>query len=134
MTCRAHDRAGGQGAVGAGGVRHGALQALARLPPRPGTRPQRAISGLCLRSLDGRPVLRVVVVLQDSFNDLKSPSPLMSYDEASSLSPHLDLVNPAYDYVPPELVDLYITNAGGHQTSYVYRLLDECYDQRDYVL
>lgn len=90
----------------------------------------------CLPSLDGRPVLRVVVVLvlQDSFNDLKSPSPLMSYDEASSLSPHLDLVNPAYDYVPPELVDLYITNAGGHQTSYVYRLLDECYDQRDYVL
>lgn len=93
-------------------------------------------AAFCLPSLDGLPVLRVVVVLvlQDSFNDLKSPSPLMSYDEASSLSPHLDLVNPAYDYVPPELVDLYITNAGGHQTSYVYRLLDECYDQRDYVL
>jgi translation initiation factor eIF-2B subunit beta len=47
---------------------------------------------------------------------------------------HVDIVNPAYDYVPPELVDLYITNAGGHQASYVYRLLDECYDQRDYVL
>ena len=68
--------------------------------------------------------------MQDSFNDLKSPSSLIEYDEASALE-DVNIINPAYDYVPPELVDLYITNTGGHQTSYVYRLLDEYYHPND---
>ncbi len=33
----------------------------------------------------------------------------------------MDVVNPAFDYVPPELVSLFITNARGLQPSYVYR-------------
>jgi translation initiation factor eIF-2B subunit beta len=70
---------------------------------------------------------------QDSFNDLKSPSALLEYDEAASME-NVDVLNPAYDYIPPELVDLYITNTGGHQTSYVYRLLDEYYHHADYNL
>lgn len=70
---------------------------------------------------------------QDAFNDLKSPSALLEYSEVAAM-PHVDVLNPAYDYVPPELVDLYITNTGGHQTSYVYRLLGEYYDARDSTL
>lgn len=67
---------------------------------------------------------------QDAFNDLKSPSALIPYAEAAALE-QVDILNPAYDYIPPELVDLYITNTGGYQTSYVYRLMGELYDARD---
>jgi translation initiation factor eIF-2B subunit beta len=30
--------------------------------------------------------------------------------------------------VPPDLVSLFVTNTGGHQPSYIYRLLSEMYD------
>lgn len=39
--------------------------------------------------------------------------------------------NPTWDYVPPDLVDLFITNSGGHNPSYIYRLLAEFYHQSD---
>jgi translation initiation factor eIF-2B subunit beta len=68
---------------------------------------------------------------QDSFSDLRSPSALMEYEDASAIR-QLDIVNPAFEYIPPELVDLLITNTGGHQPSYVYRLLDEYYNHEDY--
>ncbi len=67
---------------------------------------------------------------QDAFNDLKSPSALIEYADAAALE-QVDILNPAYDYIPPELVDLYITNTGGHQPSYVYRLLGEYYHHAD---
>ena len=44
------------------------------------------------------------------------------------------MLNPAYDYVPPELVSLYVTNMGAHQPSYIYRLLAEYYAPEDYQL
>ena len=40
--------------------------------------------------------------------------------------------NPAVDYVPPELVSLFLTNIGPHHASYIYRLLAEYYHQEDY--
>lgn len=39
--------------------------------------------------------------------------------------------NPTFDYVPPELVTLFITNTGGNAPSYVYRLLSELYHPDD---
>lgn len=42
--------------------------------------------------------------------------------------------NPAYDYVPPELVSLLITNQGPSHPSYIYRLIAEYYHQEDSVL
>ena len=45
----------------------------------------------------------------------------------------VDVANPAFDYIPPGLVDLYITNTGAHQPSYIYRLIADSYhpDDRD---
>ena len=51
-------------------------------------------------------------------------------------------MNPQFEYIPPDLVDLFITNvsvvpqlqSGGHQPSYVYRLLSEYYSPEDYDL
>ena len=38
---------------------------------------------------------------------------------------------PAYDYVPPELVSLYITNIGGQTPKCIYRVFTEFYSQDD---
>lgn len=41
---------------------------------------------------------------------------------------NVELANSAFDYIPPELMDLYVTNSGSHQPGYIYRLLSEFYD------
>ncbi|KAK4047596.1 GCD complex subunit gcd7 [Microbotryomycetes sp. JL221] len=38
-----------------------------------------------------------------------------------------EVLNPYYDVVPADLVNLYITNLGGHPSSLLYRLLSETY-------
>ncbi len=41
---------------------------------------------------------------------------------------------PLFDYVPPHLISLFITDMGGRTPSYVYRLLTEYYSREDYFL
>jgi translation initiation factor 2B subunit (eIF-2B alpha/beta/delta family) len=53
---------------------------------------------------------------------------------ASNLRRYLHVPNPMYDYVAPELVSLFVTDTGGYQGSYVYRLLAEYYTRDDYNL
>jgi translation initiation factor eIF-2B subunit beta len=52
-------------------------------------------------------------------------------EDAASL---LTVANPAFDYVEPRLVSLFITNIGGHNPAYIYRLLAEYYTPQDYTL
>jgi len=68
---------------------------------------------------------------QDTFNDLRSPSAIVKFEEVGDIGIELNVLNPAYDYVTPDLVSLYITNGGGHNASYIYRLLSEHYDPED---
>ena len=76
---------------------------------------------------------------QDSFNVLGSPSAVIPFEE-SLVSTSVNVINPQYDYIPPELVDLFVTNfsvvsslqSGSHQPSYIYRLLSEYYSPEDY--
>ncbi|CAN0568751.1 unnamed protein product, partial [Ectocarpus sp. 12 AP-2014] len=56
---------------------------------------------------------------QDTFNCLLSPAAVMSFKDKDSMK-NVEVLNPAYDYIPPNLVDLYITNMGGLQPSYIY--------------
>jgi len=70
---------------------------------------------------------------QETFNDIKSPSEIMKFEEADTLE-HVRVINPAFDYIPAELISLYITNFGGHNPSYIYRLLAEYYNPEDYEL
>ncbi|OQV25373.1 Translation initiation factor eIF-2B subunit beta [Hypsibius exemplaris] len=67
---------------------------------------------------------------QDAFNKFVTPEDVMSYAEGEILS-KVHLVNPVFDYVPPELVTLFISNIGGNAPSYVYRLLTELYHPDD---
>ncbi|KAK9456943.1 hypothetical protein V1511DRAFT_495727 [Dipodascopsis uninucleata] len=51
--------------------------------------------------------------------------------EDGDLVDKLNVVNPLYDYVPPEFVDLYVTNLGGYSPSFMYRLVLDHYRQED---
>ena len=70
---------------------------------------------------------------QDTFNLLRPPSEILKFEEADKFK-HVHVVNPALDYVPPELISLYLTNMGGHNPSYIYRLLSEYYHPDDLFL
>ncbi|RHZ65044.1 hypothetical protein Glove_319g75 [Diversispora epigaea] len=67
---------------------------------------------------------------EDSFNDFVAPDSVLSFEEGEFIE-KVTLLNPYYDYVSPELVNLFITNAGGHPPSYLYRLINENYDPED---
>ncbi|ORY12260.1 hypothetical protein BCR34DRAFT_600815 [Clohesyomyces aquaticus] len=64
---------------------------------------------------------------------------LIEYGDAGSVVPYedgdfvdkVDVENPLYDYVPADLVDLYITNLGGHAPSYLYRIVADHYRSED---
>ena len=52
-----------------------------------------------------------------------------------SRRPFLQIHNPSYDYIPPELVSLFLTDEGhGFMPSYVYRQLSELYHRQDFDL
>lgn len=46
----------------------------------------------------------------------------------------LQVNHPAFDYVPPDLISLYVTNDGNQLPSYVFRQLSEYYHPQDYIL
>ena len=70
---------------------------------------------------------------EDSFNSLKSPNEVLPSD-IHVIRDQVHVVNPAVDYVPPNLVSLLVTNFGGHLPSYVYRLLNDQYAPEDSIL
>lgn len=43
----------------------------------------------------------------------------------------VDAENPVFDFVPPDMVDLYVTNLGGHAPSYLYRIIKDQYREED---
>ncbi|KZS88358.1 eukaryotic translation initiation factor 2B subunit 2 [Sistotremastrum niveocremeum HHB9708] len=65
--------------------------------------------------------------------DIENPDAVLGFDEGS-LVDKVDVVNPYYDYVKPELIDVLITNDGDHPPSSVYRLIKEAYDDADHEL
>ncbi|KAF2872645.1 translation initiation factor eIF-2B subunit beta [Massariosphaeria phaeospora] len=70
------------------------------------------------------------------------PEELIEHGDAGSVVPYsdgdfvdkVDVENPLYDYVPADLVDLYITNLGGHAPSYLYRIVADHYHTEDITL
>lgn len=43
----------------------------------------------------------------------------------------MDTINPIADYIPPENIDIYITNIGGFAPSFIYRVVWDNYKQED---
>ncbi|KAJ7979821.1 Translation initiation factor eIF-2B subunit beta [Quillaja saponaria] len=75
-------------------------------------------------------------------NNMRSPSELLSFEEFSDFmdyrvgngAPLLHVVNPLFDYVPPELVNLFITDLGGYSSSYIYNLINDYYSAEDLIM
>jgi len=58
--------------------------------------------------------------------DFGDPSHVFGFHEGN-FGDNVDVINPTFDYVDPELVDVFITNDGDHPPSSVYRLIKEAY-------
>lgn len=75
-----------------------------------------------------------------TLNDFRSSIEILDYDyltqeEEEEVEMEIPkIVNPLYDYVPPELINLFITDQGGTTPSFVYRLLSDFYSREDYHL
>eukprot|EP00341_Mesodinium_pulex_P000881 CAMPEP_0116967590 /NCGR_PEP_ID=MMETSP0467-20121206/50664_1 /TAXON_ID=283647 /ORGANISM="Mesodinium pulex, Strain SPMC105" /LENGTH=114 /DNA_ID=CAMNT_0004657573 /DNA_START=60 /DNA_END=404 /DNA_ORIENTATION=+ len=62
-----------------------------------------------------------------------SPSDVLPYGTEVDTD-KVEVLAPSFDFIPPEFIDLYITNNGAHQPSYIYRLLSEFFHPQDYLL
>lgn len=69
---------------------------------------------------------------QDTFNEHNAPSQVLKFE--NGYVEDVDVQNPAFDYIIPEFVSLFITNVGSHSPAYLYRLLAEYYHPHDYDL
>eukprot|EP00879_Flechtneria_rotunda_P033630 GHRR01037266.1.p1 GENE.GHRR01037266.1~~GHRR01037266.1.p1 ORF type:complete len:171 (+),score=60.02 GHRR01037266.1:743-1255(+) len=78
-----------------------------------------------------------------TFNDFQSPGQLVDFDvlaesfvheDETAAALNVEVHNPAYDYIPPHLISLFVTDTGGYTPAYVYRLLAEYYSREDYSL
>ncbi len=67
-----------------------------------------------------------------TFGQLLSPALAMAYNEPV-YQDNVEVIIPAFDFVSPDLIGLYITNNGSHQPSYIHRLLAEVYHPSDYA-
>ena len=63
----------------------------------------------------------------------QSPAQLLAYDTGTAAHASVRVENPLYEEVSADLVSLLITNLGGHNPSYIYRLLSDCYHTMDTV-
>lgn len=71
----------------------------------------------------------------ETFNEFISPDMIYGRDvEYKGDISRIKFYTPAYDYVPPELITIYITNHGSQNPAYIYRLFSELYSQEDYFL
>jgi translation initiation factor eIF-2B subunit beta len=69
----------------------------------------------------------------ETFNEFISPDKIFTvmYNGDNS---NIKFNTPAYDYVPSDLVAIYLTNHGSQNPAYIYRLFAELYSQDDYFL
>ena len=81
---------------------------------------------------------------RDALTSILSPSEVMTFKDCTTISlERTEVINPQFDYCPPELMDLFVTNVpivptqnsgGGHQPSYIYRFLADYYSPEDYEI
>lgn len=65
--------------------------------------------------------------------ELISPEKVSAFKHVVHEMEDVDVLNPYYDYVSPELISLYITNLGAHAPTTLHRTMAENYDSQDFV-
>lgn len=66
----------------------------------------------------------------DELIEYGDPGKVVPFQEGEFMD-KVDVVNPVYDFVDADLIDLYITNLGGHAPSYLYRIVADHYRVED---
>ena len=66
----------------------------------------------------------------DMFLEFGDSSKILSKRDGEVLD-KVEVENPIFDFVPPDMIDLYITNLGGHAPSYLYRIIKDQYWEED---
>lgn len=66
-----------------------------------------------------------------TFNEQLSPDSIYFSNFNGNLK-NITFNAPAYDYVPPEFITIYLTDQGDYHPSYIYRLFKELYSEEDY--
>ena len=66
----------------------------------------------------------------DELIEYGDPGKVVGFDEGEFMD-GVDVVNPVYDHVDAELIDLYVTNLGGCAPSYLYRIVADHYRVED---
>ncbi|GAB6023099.1 Translation initiation factor eIF-2B subunit beta [Chamberlinius hualienensis] len=67
---------------------------------------------------------------QSGFNRYLSPKSVIQSNEDAWMS-KVQVLNPAFDYVPPESISHFIFNKGGYTPSNIHRLISELYHRDD---
>lgn len=72
--------------------------------------------------------------LHSAYPEPYTPKSTMSTKEPPKTSVSaVEAILSTFDYVPPELITLFVSNIGGNSPSYVYQLLNELYFKADYL-
>ncbi|KAI5289808.1 GCD complex subunit gcd7 [Ascosphaera acerosa] len=69
----------------------------------------------------------------ETFISYGDSSKVLGYEDGE-LVEKVDVQNPLQDYVPSDLIDLFVTNIGGFPPSYLYRILGDQYRQEDLAI
>jgi len=69
-----------------------------------------------------------------ALGELISPASVISYDSPNICFENIEVIIHAYEFIPPDLISIYVTNNGSHQPSYIYKLLSEFYHHQDYTV
>ena len=59
-------------------------------------------------------------------NELLAPGSILRTEDGD-IPENIEAIVPAFDYVPPELISMFITNQGGFTPNYIYRQFQENY-------
>lgn len=60
---------------------------------------------------------------------LKNPNHLIDYSYAGIFPENITFINPTFDEVSGDLVTLFITNIGAQAPNYIYRLMNDMYEE-----
>ncbi|TID25472.1 hypothetical protein CANINC_002950 [Pichia inconspicua] len=67
---------------------------------------------------------------RNSLIEVGNSGKVLPYED-SKLVGKCEVSNPLYDYVPPEHIDIYITNIGGFSPNFIYRIILDNYNTDD---
>lgn len=71
---------------------------------------------------------------RDDLVEVGNSGKVLDYDDFDLVDNVAVINNPLNDYVPPENIDIFITNIGGHAPSSIYRIVMDYYHPDDTVL